>query len=133
MRLTRVLSVLFVSAAVSLVANAQTFNKVTVHLPYTVVVGSTQLVPGDYEIIPVPSSGNRFKIYSDSSNSYEAVLSAIPTSKVDPARSTELVLHENGGGEYTLDRMWIQGSAGGYEFLTPESSSRAAERSSSSK
>jgi hypothetical protein len=133
MRVIRVLSVLFVSAAASLVANAQNFNKVTVHLPYTVVVGATQLVPGDYEIIPVPSSGNRFKIYSDSSNSYEAVLSAIPTSKVDPARSTELVLHENGEGEYTLDRMWIQGSAGGYEFLTPESSSRAAERSSSSK
>jgi hypothetical protein len=120
MRVIRVLSVLFALAATSLVANARTFSKVKVHLPYTVVVGSKQLAPGDYEIIPVPVSVNLFEIYSDGRNSFEALLSAIPTSKVDPARATELVLHET-GGEYTLDQMWIQGSAEGYEFLAPKS------------
>jgi hypothetical protein len=123
MRVTRVLSVLLVLAATSLVANAQTFSKVEVHVPYTLVVGSKQLAPGDYEILPVSVStgGNIFKIYSDDRSSFEAFLLAMPASTPDPALTTELVLHDNGRGEYTLDKMWIQGSEEGYEFLTPKS------------
>ena len=91
-----------------------------VHLPYTVTVGSTELAPGDYEIFPahVTSNGNYFEIYSDTRESIEALVSATPTSKMSPAHSTELVLHENGHGEYTLDQMWIEGAMGGFEFAT---------------
>jgi hypothetical protein len=122
MRVTGVLLVFLTLAATSLVANAQTFSKVEVHLPYTVVVGSRQLAPGDYEIHPVsvPTVGKLFGIYGDG-RTFEAWLSAIPASKPDPAKATELVLHDNGRGEYTLDQMWIQGSEDGYEFLTPKS------------
>jgi hypothetical protein len=122
MRVTSVLFVFLTLAATSLVANAQTFCKVEVHLPYSVVVGSKQLAPGNYEILPVsvPTAGKFFEIYSDS-RTFEALLSAIPASKPNPSRTTELVLHDNGRGEYTLDQMWIQGSEEGYEFLTPKS------------
>jgi hypothetical protein len=121
MRVIRVLSALFAMAAASLVANAQTFNKVIVHLPYTVVAGSRQLAPGDYEIIPVHSSGNIFKIYSDGDSHEAFLLSALPAAKSDPAKTTELILHDNGNGGYTLEQMWIQGDTAGYEFLGPES------------
>jgi hypothetical protein len=123
MRVTRVLSVLLVLAAATLVANAQTFSEVKVHLPYTVVAGSKQLAPGDYEIFPVPvSTGEQFfKIYSDDSSSFKALLWAIPASKPDPARTSGLVLRDNGQGEYTLDQMWIEGSEEGYEFRAPKS------------
>jgi hypothetical protein len=120
MQVTRMLSVLLVLTAASLVADAQTFSKVDVHLPYTVVVSSKQLAPGDYEILPV-SGGKLFEIYSDGRSSVEAFLLAMPASTPDPARTTKLVLHDNGRGEYTLDKMWIQGSEEGYEFLTPKS------------
>jgi hypothetical protein len=128
MQVTRVLSVSLVLAAASLVAHAQTFAKMTVHLPYTVVAGSKQLAPGDYEILPVSvlTGEKLFKIYSDDSNSFEALLWAIPASKPDPARTSELVLHDNGRGEYTLDQMWIQGSEEGYEFLAPKSDNSGA-------
>jgi hypothetical protein len=133
MRPIRVLSVLFAVAAASLVANAQTFTKVKVHLPYTVVVGSKQLAPGDYELIPASASGNRFEIYSDGRDSFEGVVSAIQTWRVDPSQNTEIVLHDNGEGEYTLDQIWIQGSPRGYEFLAQKPSARAGESSPSSK
>ena len=78
-----------------------------------------------FEVTPeVHGSGNLFEIYSDGSNSFEALLSAIPAVKSDPAKTTELVLHDNGSGEYTLDQMWIQGDKAGYEFLGPKSDSR---------
>lgn len=130
MRVIRVLSVLSALAATSLVANAQTFRKVTVHLSYPVVVGSRQLAPGDYEILPISATmGKFFKMYSENRNCFEAVLSANPTSKLEAAKTTELVLRDNGRGEYTLDQMWIQGSAEGYEFLAPKSvTSRERER-----
>src|SRR5580698_7247650 len=125
MRAIRVLSVLLAVAATSLVANAQTFSKVKVHLPYTVVVGSKQLAPGDYELIPVAASGDNFEIYSDGRDSYEGIVSAIQTWRVDPSKKTEVVLHDNGEGEYTLDQIWIQGSPRGYEFIAQKSSARA--------
>jgi hypothetical protein len=130
MRVTRVLSVFLVLAATSLVANAQNFAKVSVHLPYTVVAGSKQLAPGDYEILPVPvSTGEKLlKVYSDDSSSFEALLWVIPATKPDPARTSELVLRDNGQGEYTLDQMWIQGSEVGYEFLAPKSAGSRGER-----
>jgi hypothetical protein len=122
MRVSGVLLVFLTLAAASLVANAQTFPKVEVHLPCTVVVGSKQIAPGDYEIHPVsvPTVGKLFGIYSDG-RTFEAWLSAIPASKPDPARTTKLVLHDNGRGAYTLDQMWIQGSKEGYEFLPSKS------------
>jgi hypothetical protein len=121
MRVIRVLSLSFALAAASLVVHAQTFDKVIVHLPYTVMAGSRQLAPGDYEIVPVHGSGSLFEIYNDS-NSHEVVLlSAIRASQSDPAKTTELVLNNNGNGEYTLDQMWIQGDITGYEFLAPKS------------
>jgi hypothetical protein len=123
MQVTRVLPVSLVLTAASLVANAQTFSKVEVHLPYTVVVGSKQLAPGDYEILPV-SGDNIFKILSDDRSTAAAFLLVMPASTPDPARTTKLVLQDNGHGQYTLDKMWIQGSEEGYEFLTPKSTSR---------
>ena len=123
MRVIRVLSVLFALAATSLIANAQTFNNVKVHLPYTVAIGSKQLAPGDYEILPIPGSaaGKLFGIYSDDRASFEALLTASPASESEPAQTTELVLHANGRGEYTVDQMWIQGHTEGYEFSAAKS------------
>jgi len=121
MRVIRVLSVLSALAATSLIANAQTFPSVKVHLPYTVVIGSTELAPGNYEILPVSPAGKYFKIYSDDSASFEALVSAMPTSKISPAQNTELILQDNGHGEYTLEQMWIEGASGGFEFSTPQS------------
>jgi hypothetical protein len=121
MRVIRVLSLSFALAAASLAAHAQTFNKVIVHLPYTVTAGSRQLAPGDYEIVPVHGSGPVFEIYDDSNSHGAFLLSAIRASQSDPAKATELVLNNNGNGEYTLDQLWIQGDTTGYEFLAPKS------------
>jgi hypothetical protein len=123
MRAIRVLSVLSILAATSFIANAQTFGKVNANIPYTVMIGSKQLPPGNYEILPAPGSavGNLYAIYSDDRATFVGLLSAIPTSEAQPARSTELVLRANGRGEYTLDQLWIEGRTDGYEFVTPKS------------
>jgi len=127
-----VLSLLSVLSATFLVANAQTFNQVKVHLPYTVVIGSKQLAPGDYEILPVTvSSGKLLGIYSDDRRAYEALLPTAPATEAEPAESTKLILHDDGHGEYTLDQMWIQGNDQGYEILSPKSGA-ARERQASS-
>jgi hypothetical protein len=131
MRVIRVLSLSFALAAASLVAHAQTFNKVIVHLPYTVMAGSRQLAPGDYEIAPVHGSGSLFEISNDSNSHGAFMLSAIPASQSDPAKTTELVLNNNGNGEYTLDQMWIQGDTTGYEFLEPKSAAAHGKQLSS--
>jgi hypothetical protein len=116
-------------AATSVLANAQTINKVRVHLPYTVTVGSTELAPGDYEILPTTGTmaGKYFEIYSDDRDRFAALVSVMPASKLSPASNTELILLDNGNGEFTLDQMWIEGATGGFEFSTPKSSA-AGER-----
>jgi hypothetical protein len=109
-------------AATSLIANAQTFSKVNAHIPYTVMVGSKQLPPGDYEILPAPGAAEGlYAIYSDDRATFVGLLSATPTYESQPARNTELVLHANGQGEYMLDQLRIQGGTEGYEFVTPKS------------
>jgi hypothetical protein len=98
------------------------------------MVGSKQLPPGNYEILPVPGAvgGNVFAIYSDDQATFEGLLSATPTSETQPARTTELVLHANGQGEYTLDQLRIEGNTEVYEFAAPKSgASREREASSS--
>jgi hypothetical protein len=74
-------------------------------------------------ILPVPVSpvGSLFAIYSDDRASFEGLLSAIPASESQPAQATELVLHANGQGEYTLDQLRILGNKQGYEFRAPKS------------
>ncbi|HUB82093.1 MAG TPA: hypothetical protein VMB03_25025 [Bryobacteraceae bacterium] len=123
MRAIRVLSVLSILAATSVIANAQSFNKVNAHIPYTVMVGSRELPPGDYEILPAPGAlvGNLYALYSDDHGKFVGLLSATPTHASQAAPATELVLHANGQGEYTLDQLRIEGDTGGYEFVTPKS------------
>jgi hypothetical protein len=125
--------VLSILAATSLIANAQTFNKVNAHIPYAVMVGSKQLPPGDYEFLRVPGSavGDLYAIYSNDHATFVGLLSAVPTYESQPARSTELVFHPNGQGEYTLDELRIQGETEAYEFASPESAA-SHEREASS-
>jgi hypothetical protein len=133
MRAISVLSVFSAMAATCLVADAQSFNRVTAHLPYKVVIGSKQLPPGDYEILPVSGTnvGNLFANYSEDRASFEGLLSAMPALEFRPAPKTELVLYSNGQGEYTLDRLWIQGDTKGYEFLAPKSGVSREQQASS--
>jgi hypothetical protein len=67
------------------------------------------------------NDGGVYDLFVITGRTFEAFLSAIPASEPGPVLTTDLVLHDNGRGEYTLDRMWIQGSEEGYEFLTPKS------------
>jgi hypothetical protein len=121
MRALRVFSVLFTLAAASFVANAQTFNDLKVHIPYTVTVGSKSLLPGNYEILPVAGSapGTLFGIYNDDRGAFEVLLSATPSESA-PAEATELLLHTD-GHEYTLESIRIQGNSEAYEFATSKS------------
>jgi hypothetical protein len=131
MHAIRVLSVSIAVAVTSLIANAQTFHKVTVHLPYTVMVGSKELAPGDYQILPTPGAtgSNIFGIYSEDRATFEALLTASIAEKSEPADATELVLRGNGQGDYTIDQIWIEGNTEGYQFRTPKSESRERQAS----
>ena len=131
MRVIRVLSLSFALAAASLVAHAQTFNKVIVHLPYTVMAGFRSSPPA---ITRSPLSTVRGRSSKSPTTATRMELSCCPPSprrSPIPPRPRRLVLNNNGNGEYTLDQMWIQGDTTGYEFLEPKSAAAHGKQLSS--
>ncbi len=113
-----VLSLLAV-AAMSFQAKAESFDHINIHLPYTVMAGEQQLAPGNYMLQPLSGTARVFAVYKDGTK-FEGLLSAVPAYRVLPTNHTELTFHSD-GREYILDKLWVTGSATGYEFLSPES------------
>src|SRR5579862_6341643 len=64
MRATRVLSLSITLAAASFLANAQTFNKVQVDLPFAITAGSSVVPADNYEIRPVADQPDTFGFYN---------------------------------------------------------------------
>jgi hypothetical protein len=120
MRTVRVLVLsLLAVAAMSFQAKAQTFDHININLPYTVMAGEQQLAPGNYMLQLISDTARIFAVYKDGTT-FETFLMAVPAYRALPSSQTELTLDKD-GREYILDKVWITGSAFGYEFLSPES------------
>jgi hypothetical protein len=126
MRFARMLCVFSVLSAASFQMNAQTFNAINFHLPYTVTAGGVQLAPGDYTIRPLSNTQDTFAIYKDNMKG-EAIVRAVRIEKPQQPGETDVVLRDSGAG-YALDEMWVAGDSG-YQFLgKPLNTSHEAER-----
>ncbi len=102
-------------------AQGPLYDRVDVHIPYSVTVGDKTLPPGDYVIQQMRDQGGGSRIlliYSDNGTRFETSVMTIPALDVNTPEHTSVVLHHF-GPDYYFDRVWIQGKDYGYEFPLP--------------
>ena len=117
MRMPHLIVILPIMAVAGFELDAQPPLGVDVHLPYQVLAGKVDLPPGDYTIRRL-GADDIFAVYAGHGMKFETLLRAIPEEERGGAPRTALFLRGS-GGEYSLDRMWIEGRSMGYEFLNP--------------
>lgn len=101
-------------------ASAQMNNGLRVTLPQAVMVGQTQLPAGTYFIQQLTDDGNAgiISIHSESHGpSVEVLATRIEEANGHSAQRSEVTLKAV-GGQYQLDKIWIEGQITGYELNT---------------
>ncbi len=97
------------------------YDTVKVDLPYAVTVNGAVLQPGEYTIKQHEDVGGGSRIlhfYTKDGMKLETTAMAIPTLDNRTPEETKLVL-DHIGGDYYLNKVWIQGKDYGYEFPIP--------------
>lgn len=101
------------------VMSAQTMNSVTVNLPEDTIAGSNILAAGTYTITDLESaSGNHVFVFRGESGKPVTLQAATIEQISEPSKSSVVLSRQ--GAEVRLDKLLIQGSSLGYEFV-PES------------
>jgi hypothetical protein len=120
--------------ASAVLAQGPLYDKVSVTLPYPVTVNGTVLQPGDYVIQQHDDAGGGSRIlhfFTDNGMKLETTAMAIPALDNRTPEQTKLVL-DHIGGEYYLNKIWVQGKDYGYEFpIPPNIRMREQERNAS--
>jgi hyperosmotically inducible protein len=98
------------------------YDRITVDLPYPVVVQDKTLQPGSYTIEEDHSAtkNNVLHIFDGSGMKLETTVQTIPTVNNKTPSDTTVVLNRY-GENYYLDKIWVQGKDFGYQFREPES------------
>jgi len=117
------------------IAKAETLrDRVTVNLPYPVMMGEKVLEPGEYVIQDIADT--RVQITRASKGSSPTATPMTVEAEVmrrirtfnEPAKETKVALHRI-GNDYYFDKIWMAGRGDYYEFVLPESAkSRERER-----
>jgi hypothetical protein len=104
----------------AIVGFAQMSDIVKVTMPKGTMVGTVKLPAGQYTIRDISDDGNAssvFQIRSDSGTMVVAQVMRISEPDNKLADRTEVVLQRE-GGNYQVDKIWLQGRDYGYELLT---------------
>ena len=104
----------------AIVGFGQMSDIVKVTMPKGTMVGTVKLPAGQYTIRDISDDGNAssvFQIRSDSGTMVVAQVMRISEPDNKLADRTEVVLQRE-GGNYQVDKIWLQGRDYGYELLT---------------
>ena len=100
------------------IGSAQTMQTtVKVNFAHVTQVGKAFLPPGNYSIKEMNNSVIQISS-TDSKNGASTFVTVIPvtTAKGEAAKSTKVVLNEDGNGTYELKSIWLEGQEFGFEL-----------------
>ena len=111
-------SVLFLSAMTALPAAAASMRPVKITLPYSVTVAGMPLAAGAYTIEELDFRSHVLIFRSESGASVDVFATVIATPNNSVSNHTALVLQQS-GAELNASKLWLEGQAWGFEFMTP--------------
>ena len=109
-------------------------DKVKVTFDHPVYVQGDKLAPGKYTIETMEdkeSNNNVLEVYGKNNQKFKTTFTTIDAKKVNNGADTTHVTLVNVGGEYFLDKIFIQGRINGYQVLLPDKIQSAVSSGSS--